>query len=578
VNRTAGAPAPDPATLAASRTFACAAPPLHGGGPRSPGWNPLRDVAVIGRVLRDVVGVASPTMARRRAWLAALPFLVMLGLVLWDPEAAILGLLSDDAFYYVKIARSIVSGGGSSFDGIAATNGYHPLWMLCMVAVCKLTGEALLAPVIVAILISGAVCGLALWVLYDAVERWAAPGFGALAVSLCLLPNLLTAMTNGMETGILLLAVFAWVWGVHRHDWMSCARPLRAQFSCGLVLGLIFLCRLDSAFLVIATGALFLAAGILTRVPWRDLIVRCLAMVAGVLVLAVPYFAWSQIQFGSLSPISGRVKSSFPALRANLDLDGDVKYGLALVVLDVLLALSVATIDRRRGRQLASVLVSPLTVLTVGALMHFAYTFLFMTWGVYWWHFVVYGAAFALGVAQLAQRASTIRPDARPALRTGLPILIGVVGIATQTSAVASKVEAHREWLLAAEWARDHTDEHAIFAMKDAGLFGWFSRRQVINLDGKANGYRFLESLERGDVLAYLEQHGVSYVADINGFYLDGRALVELPRVRPPWLALWMALEDEVYRGKTYSRRRLAAEDVYAAHFAIWKFDPRPRR
>lgn len=524
------------------------------------------------------VGTAFPTMMRRKVWLAALPLLVMVSLMLWNAQTATLGMLSDDAFYYLKIAQSIVHGGGSSFDGISPTNGYHPLWMLVVVAVCALTGNSLLAPVIAVIVISGAVCSLALWLLWDAAERWAAPGFGALAVAMCLPPTLLTAMTNGMETGILLLALFGWMWCVHRHDWMSFARPVRSQFFNGLVLGLIFLCRLDSAFVVIAAGALFLTAGIVGRVPWRDLGARTLAMVAGVLVLATPYFVWSRVQFGTLSPISGRVKSSFPALRSRLDLEGDMGLGLVLVTFALGVTFAVSVIDHRRMKPLPAILVSPLVVLTAGSLIHFAYTFLFMAWGVYWWHFVVYGAALAVGVPQLAHRTSAAWPAARPALRTVLPILLGTGGLATHLYGVAQKVSSHREWLLAAEWARDHTDEHAIFALKDAGLFGWFSRRQVINLDGKANGYAFLESLERGDVLTYLDQAGVSFVADINASYLDGQALVALPRVRPPWLALHMALADEVYRGKNYSRRRFVAESVHEAHFAIWKFDARSGR
>lgn len=39
-------------------------------------------------------------------------------------------LTFDDAYYYVEIARRIADGGGSTFDGLNTTNGYHPLWML----------------------------------------------------------------------------------------------------------------------------------------------------------------------------------------------------------------------------------------------------------------------------------------------------------------------------------------------------------------------------------------------------------------------------------------------------------------
>ena len=53
----------------------------------------------------------------------------------------------EDGFYYFKIAQNIAQGEGSSFDGINPTNGYHPLWQLCLVPIFWLTshtGSALL--------------------------------------------------------------------------------------------------------------------------------------------------------------------------------------------------------------------------------------------------------------------------------------------------------------------------------------------------------------------------------------------------------------------------------------------------
>ena len=55
-----------------------------------------------------------------------------------NPMGAVLSLLSDDAFYYFKIASHIVAGEGSTFDGIARTNGYHPLWMIVLLGVFSL--------------------------------------------------------------------------------------------------------------------------------------------------------------------------------------------------------------------------------------------------------------------------------------------------------------------------------------------------------------------------------------------------------------------------------------------------------
>ncbi len=43
-----------------------------------------------------------------------------------------LDFLTDDFFYYLLPAKNFVTHGISSFDGITVTNGYHPLWMLCL--------------------------------------------------------------------------------------------------------------------------------------------------------------------------------------------------------------------------------------------------------------------------------------------------------------------------------------------------------------------------------------------------------------------------------------------------------------
>ena len=41
---------------------------------------------------------------------------------------------SDDGFYYFKTAQNISEGFGITFDRIAPTNGFHPLWMLLLVS------------------------------------------------------------------------------------------------------------------------------------------------------------------------------------------------------------------------------------------------------------------------------------------------------------------------------------------------------------------------------------------------------------------------------------------------------------
>ncbi len=511
-------------------------------------------------------------MFRRGSWLALLPLTAVVACAVLAPREALLGFLTDDAFYYLAIARSILAGAGSTFDGIASTNGYHPLWMACVVAFCAPFGPEPLGPAIALLSLSALVSALALGLLHGTVERRLAPGMGALALALCLPTNAVSAMTNGMETGLLLLAVFAWVACLLRYELLSYRARSRAPFLSGLLLGTIFLARLDSVFLLLAAGVLFLVSGVLQRVAARELASRSAAQVAGVLVLAVPYFAWSQASFGALGPISGKVKSSFPALRSRLSLDGDLRFGALLVAAGLAITLSVFLLERRRGERAATFLVTPLCILAAASLAHFAYAFLFMEWGVYWWHFILSGTVVILGLPILAARVAALRPRLGPALAIGLPALVALVGIVLQVSVVRHRIASHGEWLAAAEWANERTAPDAVFAMKDAGLFGYFSGRSVVNLDGKANGREYLAALAAGEVHAYLRAAGVAYLADIDGAYQEDRALIPLPRVGQPALRIWTRLEDEVYRGATYERRRVGLERAPPTHFAIWRY------
>ena len=61
-------------------------------------------------------------------------------LVVW-PLALGLPVTIEDGFYYLKIAQNVVAGAGSTFDGLHPTNGYHPLWLLCLLAVTALAAS-----------------------------------------------------------------------------------------------------------------------------------------------------------------------------------------------------------------------------------------------------------------------------------------------------------------------------------------------------------------------------------------------------------------------------------------------------
>src|ERR1051326_2162804 len=65
-----------------------------------------------------------------------------LGVAVWLWRQGV-NLTQEDGYYYFKVAQQLAQGAGSTFDGVHATNGYHPLWLLCLAAVFRIApGQA----------------------------------------------------------------------------------------------------------------------------------------------------------------------------------------------------------------------------------------------------------------------------------------------------------------------------------------------------------------------------------------------------------------------------------------------------
>ncbi len=52
----------------------------------------------------------------------------------------IVDFIYDDGYYYLTVAANLAATGHSTFDGLTATNGYQPLWLLLLAALAKLVG------------------------------------------------------------------------------------------------------------------------------------------------------------------------------------------------------------------------------------------------------------------------------------------------------------------------------------------------------------------------------------------------------------------------------------------------------
>jgi hypothetical protein len=257
----------------------------------------------------------------------------------------------DDAWFYLQIGRNIALGNGSTFDGATFTNGYHPLWMAIVTTLGGLTGGAKSAMLYGALGIQIALAAFTLLLLPRVAGEagFAYPSFAAGAVVLTQLTHK-GWVSEGMLTSALHVAVL-WAW----------TRPptVRSDVRTGVLLGLLFLARLDTLFFIAAVG-------LFTLPDWK----RALRLGAVSAAVVLPWLIWTVLETGHLVPVSGAIKSVFP-VPDTTDLFGKVGWIGASTVAGAFIAtvLALRSPDPRKRRLLGA--------LGVGAVLHGAYVALF---------------------------------------------------------------------------------------------------------------------------------------------------------------------------------------------------------
>lgn len=495
---------------------------------------------------------------------------------------------SDDSFYYFLTARNIALGKGVTFDGINTTNGFHPLWMLAMVPVYALTGgdydlSLRLVYVLLLLLFSGSIA-LTFKLLNASAGRIPA----LLTLLLFVNPIVFNLFFNGLESALLIFLLLL-VLTVARHtDLVSPQMGARNQALAGLLLGLVFLCRLDCAFHLIG---LALVALVVYRLPlWNPKALPSLLQSYGLLFLVfalvvAPYFAWNLTATGHLAPITGALKSSFPHP------DPQIRKLLAVrwspYTLLVLVSIALAALQSWQPASPLRCLVAtrgagqPWGVLFaglwLGCLLHYGYTLFFTTWGVMQWHFASYIPVALLCAGWLIAWVAAARRWVAPALAT----VVLVVNCGTLALSVVQKIKQHGNWHDAAVWAREHTPPDSVFGMTDAGYFAYFSRRSTVNLDGLINGYEYQAALANGTLNPYLARCGINYVSDYEVTATTQRyhriKLTHLfhseQEIGKKGFNLVFPLDETVYRSFSYVPYIFHKRRGQGIVFCIWRYE-----
>ncbi len=476
----------------------------------------------------------------------------------WAPiEFLLEHVLPDDAFYYLAIARNAAHGAGASFDGLAATTGFHPLWLAMLVPLfaAGLDGEGALHGA----LTMSAVIDVVGVALLLAALRGLGVGLrvrlGALALQ-ALAPALLThaGTLNGLETSLAAALVSALI--------LACVPLLRSTqgtpsaVAIGIIAGLLVLARLDAAILVVALGVACAWLG-------GRRAVAPLARAAGVCALVVlPWPVWCVVTSGSPLPVSARAGALIGHRMAEEAGFGLYEFGLhllqnladflrvfpvagmfrdatlpAFVAMALLLgAAAVASRLRRRSphaphqREATALVAAAVCGVTVLIAANTARMVFVRSW-------------YASPAVPLAVLAAAVALDrwwrTRPmeswwrsrgcTAATGAGLVLAMVwSVPGAWRAEGGHVELYRMALRLDERLPAGTRVGAW----NAGALGYFCRHvTVVNLDGLVNE-QALERLRARDLEGYCAKAGITHLADYEGtlrafassWSADGRA------------------------------------------------------
>jgi hypothetical protein len=514
--------------------------------------------------------------AFRAALAAVAAFSAVFVLVAGVPR--LLTIVPDDAAYYFKIAENASAGRGLTFDGLNRTNGFQPLWLAVLVPVYAVHRGGPETMFRIFLLMQIALLTAAAVLLHGLLARFYRQSV-AFAGGLLFLFAVFLPAVNGMESAILVFCI-ALVFRDAARSAVVVGGSGKRHARFGILLGLAVLARLDVIFAPVVVGAACLFRMAREREGRGAAARRFIGLAAGVAAVVGPYLAFNLVSFGGVMPISGMLKSSFPSI----DFSGSAAAGLGRRGLFgiVLAAGYLAWFGARYGelrRNLSGRLAfqSAMALAAAAALLHFLHTMLFMKWAVFGWHFIPYALLGCLVACEPLQRV--FPGDLAGTRRAAYALVVAVVLGAGLFGAIRSfDRPLDRSWCVAsydaALWARRETPASAVFAMKDAGNFGYFSCRATVNLDGVVNGLAYQRALRDKALKEYLAGLGVGYLVQhafwerpdvLAGSYGELRMRFHSRLYGVDSDEIAVRRSDEVYRSRPYF------DGPYETVFLVWK-------
>ena len=499
------------------------------------------------------------------------------GAVLFSHQTTLLNWFNtDDAFYYFKVAQNIVEGRGVTFDGIALTNGFHPLWMVVILPIFSLSQYSLILPLRLVIALQALLSVGASIMMFNMFRRHASETVSfVVALVWVLLPQIYDiASKGGTEAGlnVFILTLFWAQLSQVVTKFSPSQFNLRNIASLGALAALVFLTRLDQVFLVFLTGGwllirLWLASkesivNFLAR--WQRWLKVGLAYFAPLTLTLIVYMVSNKLFFGSETPVSGKIKRWWGTLKYTVygkppnnfkdfwaeivstkssigpwssltvpyqaftewlrgqltSINGsDFQYanwGISIALVGLLAFLLI----RQRDYFLSAFRHLNIVPLFLGCVVHIAYYKLGGYAAQKSWYWI--GETMLIVLLAGMHIESMVRQISRPrTLKWTAEVLVLLVAVmlirpyARQISnnLVNDPPPGEQYYLMRAHWLEENTEPGALIGMTGSGSTGYFIQdRVIVNLDGLISSTVYFILLQNATADEYLASIGLDYV------------------------------------------------------------------
>jgi len=474
-------------------------------------------------------------------------------LVSLGPEKLLKISTDDDFYYYAKTAENIANGKGITYDGITPTAGFHPLYAFTF-SLGFMMFKSELGPLYFALIISSIANILVALFIYLILKKYSENAAIIAALFWIINPFAFFMSVNGMETSLYLMFFVMTIWYYLK---MKDRRVYSAKdgLCLGLLLGLTYLARADAIFLA---GAIFIDQlimwikdkayeGAKNILQYRKNYFF-LTIAIGFLIMATPWFIFNIVNFGSIQPDSN---IAIQVLEYSKYFSSGFDYvKLALVIAQQIISVPFVLIMMlgfgkfyiKSVDGYLNVLHVTLSLAICGMLAAYIIVkrkkflaemkrykdmwFLLILFIFFMYYPIVllrgstpryFAPIFILCMIILSIILAFVIDNMKSRIRCIKFIVLAICVIFMVFTFLFIRANLSQDWqgemYQGARWLEANTPQNATIGSPDSGIFGYYSHRRIINLDGVMNRNAAIARRDK-NLTAYIDSQNIDYLID----------------------------------------------------------------